>query len=96
MHFVLDLPDEQTLNLSLMSREEQCKRFGLPVGSLWVDQDAVRQSQIHPLFDPNRKKISWDELPSNLGDHPLIPDPYGGMTKASGSVSSDTMMQWIC
>ena len=45
--------------------DEECKRHGLPRGTLWLDVDAAK-SIPHPLFDPRRKNISWDELPTGL------------------------------
>lgn len=47
--------------------EEECKRHGLPKGSLWLDEEAAK-SVPHPLFDPGRSHISWDELPTGINE----------------------------
>lgn len=47
--------------------DEECRRHGLPKGTLWLDENAAK-SKPHPLFDPNREHISWDELPTGLSE----------------------------
>jgi len=47
--------------------DEECKRHGLPKGTLWLDEEAAKAVP-HPLFDPGRKNISWDELPTGLSE----------------------------
>ena len=42
--------------------EDECRRFGLPLGSKWVNNEAVK-NPISPLQDPNIHKIHWNELP---------------------------------
>jgi hypothetical protein len=42
--------------------EDECRHFGLPLGSKWVDNEAVK-NPISPLQDPNIHKIHWNELP---------------------------------
>lgn len=41
--------------------EDECMRFGLPLGSKWVNNEAVK-NPISPLQDPNIHKIHWNEL----------------------------------
>ena len=73
--------------------DEECRRHGLPMGSLWLDENAAK-SKPHPLFDPNRDHISWDELPTGLseamatagnGVQQQYPNHYGSQVPESDS-----------
>lgn len=47
--------------------DAECQRHGLPKGSLWLDEEAAKSTP-HPLFDPSRTSIAWDELPTGLSE----------------------------
>ena len=47
--------------------DDECRHFGIPVGSKWIDNEAVK-NPISPLFDPGVNKVDWNELPV-IGKH---------------------------
>jgi len=40
---------------------DECATYGLPPGSKWVDNEAVK-NPVSPLFDPKIQKVDWNEL----------------------------------
>jgi len=57
---------EEPLPGGIMS-DDDCKRHGLPKGARWLDEEAAKNIP-HPLFDPSRQHINWDELPTGLSE----------------------------
>jgi hypothetical protein len=62
--------------------DDECLRFGLPPGSKWVNNEAVK-NPISRLFDPAFKKVDWNELP-------VVGAPTGGGGGGGGGGGAGT------
>jgi len=41
----------------------ECRRYGVPIGSKWVGDDALKQPA-NPQVDPHLQRIDWNQLPA--------------------------------